>query len=68
MANLKLKSTITKMKQLFDGLNIRSEIKRISTLENKLIEIIQYEEQSKNCLKQINRASEICGTKTNITM
>ena len=49
MKILELKSTITEMKNLSEGLrtSIRLEEDRISELEVKSLEIIQFEEQKK---------------------
>lgn len=54
MKILELKSTITEMKNLSEGLStsIRLEEDRISELEVKSLEIIQFEEQEKKNMKE----------------
>lgn len=57
MEILELKDTITKIKNLVDGLNSRMERKkeRISELEDRTIEMTQCKQQKENRPKSMNK-------------
>lgn len=58
MEILELKKTITKIESSPDGLNSRPQIteERVSTFEDKSVEIIQSEQQRKNIWRGVERA------------
>lgn len=68
MEILELKNAITEIKNCTDGFNSRMERteERICKLEDRTVEIIQYEQQRENRLNQSLRDQWDCNKRSNV--